>query len=301
MQGKQAPKLHKDGHRGNDDILLQFQFAKMAGCTPGKSALHGTGLFTLKSAILAGDRILSEAPLVECKLLVEDDAASTMVDKLLDDLSRLQKTDATTVYWLAKKNGKVDGKSADQWTAELRNHSPDALSGAVDAVLKVSINYSSSNKGKMTGLFKTLNLVNHSCTPNTARYWNDKQQKMELRAISNIEAGNEILVTYIDQFNSRDQRHSDLGFACICPVCRFDGEVLQVFEDCLRRLRESFKTLKEFQLQYLGGKPFEESSRSLVAAIVDDPNLETALHAAKVVIEIITDVFHLNSMRLATA
>ena len=251
--------------------------------------------------ILAGGRILSEAPLVECKLLVEDDAASTVVHKLLDDLSRLQKTNATTVYWLAKKNGKVDGKSADQWTEELRNHSPDALNGAVDTFFQASINYSSSNNGKMTGLFKTLNLVNHSCTPNAARYWNDKQQQMELRAISDIEPGKEILVTYIDQFNSREQRHSDLGFACVCPVCRFGGAALQVFEDCLRRLRKSFTTLKEFQLQYFGGKPFEESSRSLVTAIVGDGNLETALDAAKNVIEIITDVFHLNSMRLATA
>ena len=58
---------------------------------------------------------------------------------------------------------------------------------AIAGFLQGSINLSSPSKGKVRGLFEMLSLVNHSCTPNAERDWNDDQQKRELRATIRIE------------------------------------------------------------------------------------------------------------------
>ena len=273
----------------------------MAKCLPGKSTLHGTGLFAIQTTILTGERILSEALMVESTLVEGDDAASTAFHKLFEDLSKLQKSDATTVHWLAEKNGYKSDKSIDQWTHELQHNSGDVLEGAVAGFLRGSINFSSLSKGKVRGLFKMLSLINHSCAPNAERYWNDDEQKMELRATIGIQRGQEILVSYIDQFNERSKRHSDLHFDCKCRVCSLEGPPLYDWENTLEMLRSSFQTLEEFQSQYLHGTDSEKASTGLISAIAQDPRMENALQAAQNVYTTINKKLRLISRRITQA
>jgi hypothetical protein len=144
-----------------------------------------------------------------------------------------------------------------------------------------------------------LNLANHSCAPNADRYWNEDQKKMELRATIKIKPGEEVMVSYIDQFKDRSKRHSDLHFDCECLVCSLEGPQLYDWEKRLEIVRSSFQTLEELQLQYLRGTDFEKGSTGLISAIAEDPRTENAIQAAENVVTIINQELGLVSRRLA--
>ncbi|KAJ3168050.1 SET and MYND domain-containing protein 3 [Geranomyces variabilis] len=71
------------------------------------------------------------------------------------------------------------------------------------------------------GMFPTLALVNHSCSPNTAIIFNGS--KATLRSIKPIAAGEEVLQSYTEIAEPRHIRQRELQqtyfFTCVCPVC----------------------------------------------------------------------------------
>lgn len=89
-------------------------------------------------------------------------------------------------------------------------------------------------------LFLTLALLNHSCASNSS--WargGEDPRVLELRAIKNIKAGEEVSVNYISvegRYSSRNDRQQRLfegwGFKCICPLCESGLE-----EDIKLRIR----------------------------------------------------------------
>lgn len=101
-------------------------------------------------------------------------------------------------------------------------------------------------------LFLTLALLNHSCAPNTA--WaraGDNVRLLELRAIRDIEAGEEITVNYI----SVEGRYSDTAarqtrlqegwaFTCVCHLCqtRAEDEVKAEIQELQTRMTEACDT-----------------------------------------------------------
>jgi hypothetical protein len=85
--------------------------------------------------------------------------------------------------------------------------------------------------GTETGVFEICSRFNHSCVPNASFVWNVYSRKMEVRAVEEIEEGEEIFVSYLggqahDLF-SRDGRRKDLqdryDFVCQCTVCSLDA------------------------------------------------------------------------------
>ncbi|KAK7690039.1 hypothetical protein QCA50_006684 [Cerrena zonata] len=73
---------------------------------------------------------------------------------------------------------------------------------------------------------------NHSCTPNcVAKYIIAPQQvvKMELVALHNIAAGDELTIPYLDPalpYETRqDALQSNYGFQCACQLCIFQGRI----------------------------------------------------------------------------
>lgn len=80
----------------------------------------------------------------------------------------------------------------------------------------------------MFGLFMQEARMNHSCLPNTVCAWNQELGKRTVRAVRDIEAGEEITKAYVDSHGDREARMQCLlyryGFTCTCVACR--GESL---------------------------------------------------------------------------
>lgn len=86
-------------------------------------------------------------------------------------------------------------------------------------------------------VFPTFSRCNHSCTPNVANCFNTVTEKHMLHAVRDIEAGEEICVSYIDKlWRSPREREESLGmwgFECECAACEVPGGV----ESMRRRMR----------------------------------------------------------------
>lgn len=73
------------------------------------------------------------------------------------------------------------------------------------------------------GIFLISSRINHSCLPNVHHSWNSVLREENIRAISFIRTGQEILMTYVGMQGSRAERQahfrSRLGFECTCQFC----------------------------------------------------------------------------------
>ncbi|GAA6004549.1 hypothetical protein JCM10207_000929 [Rhodosporidiobolus poonsookiae] len=67
--------------------------------------------------------------------------------------------------------------------------------------------------------------LNHSCRPNVERTWDEDANKMVFVALTDIEAGEEFTVAYVDVLYSSTNRQARVqsicGFTCVCEVCTF--------------------------------------------------------------------------------
>lgn len=72
----------------------------------------------------------------------------------------------------------------------------------------------------------TAALFNHSCSPNAVVVFPNGSKEMVVVAIANIEAGQEVLTSYVDVSLPRHMRQTDLkkqyGFDCDCTLCALD-------------------------------------------------------------------------------
>ena len=243
----------------------------MITCLPGQSPIHGMGVIA-HNDIAQGQRMLSEAPALE---MVSNAAPSASNDKLFDDIQKLDKKDRTALLLLVKKeNSAYKSMTIDTFANQLSNPTFEIS----EAVLKVFFSYSypfgSERKAAVYRLFKALRFLNHSCDPNAELCWDDKAGQMVLRATKPIAAGWEIVVSYIDQFNERCKRHSNLGFVCGCPVCAFTGETKEKVEAAIVRLGEAFKTLGAFRTQYPACTSdfVKIADEGFVQAVIRDPH-----------------------------
>ena len=88
-----------------------------------------------------------------------------------------------------------------------------------------------------TGLFPLLCLVNHSCLPNaTTRYSSWKGRTMvRVEALRDVEKGEELSVSYIDETQTVAQRENALaayGFKCACARCVAETGREAVSDEC---------------------------------------------------------------------
>ncbi|WPH02562.1 Smr domain-containing protein [Acrodontium crateriforme] len=63
-------------------------------------------------------------------------------------------------------------------------------------------------------LFPRVGMLNHSCRPNAEASFNSQSRMMIVRAITQIECGDEITIAYQNPFKARLQRWECLGFEC---------------------------------------------------------------------------------------
>lgn len=89
------------------------------------------------------------------------------------------------------------------------------------------------NDGGGMALFPLVSVLNHSCWPNVTHH-TDEKDRMVVRAIAPIEAGEEICDSYINIYQGRKGRQTDIlqayGFVCACPRCEGDDANSRVEE-----------------------------------------------------------------------
>ncbi|KAK0184995.1 hypothetical protein F5146DRAFT_1144649 [Armillaria mellea] len=76
--------------------------------------------------------------------------------------------------------------------------------------------------GIYTGVWDKLSRLNHSCSPNICRKWNTASFSMQIRAVRDVEEGEELTTAYCAILNPSAKRQSDLaayGFRCTCTGC----------------------------------------------------------------------------------
>lgn len=104
-----------------------------------------------------------------------------------------------------------------------------------------------TRKDARVGVFLQASRFNHSCRPNVSRYWDSDTQEMVFRAIRDVQAGDELCLSYIDVdvLATRAQRVAGIEpafrFTCVCEACTLKGEEAQVSD----RRRTSLKRLYE--------------------------------------------------------
>lgn len=91
---------------------------------------------------------------------------------------------------------------------------------ALKTFFSYSIPFGREDDAEVHRLFDELCFLNHSCRPNAILCWDDSTGEMRLHATEDIEAGNEICVSYLtNPFQTKDDRKRELGFNCLCGVC----------------------------------------------------------------------------------
>ena len=87
----------------------------------------------------------------------------------------------------------------------------------------------SDSKSK-NGVFPNLSRFNHSCVPSAEFRWHEKMYRQEIRAIRDIDPGEEITLCYFTvevMEKSRIDRQKYLedhyGFRCDCQACSLEG------------------------------------------------------------------------------
>ncbi|KAM0330055.1 hypothetical protein ACHAQA_004226 [Verticillium albo-atrum] len=100
----------------------------------------------------------------------------------------------------------------------------------VELLCKIKTNaFTRSEAGEGLFLDTTLAMVNHSCVPNAVVAFSGR--RAFLRALREIEEGEEIEISYIDYTQSLEHRRKALElyfFECVCPRCKEDLDNYQV-------------------------------------------------------------------------
>ena len=217
---------------------------------PGK----GKGLFATRR-ITEGQVILEEHPLfkyTDPMSLYEfktfhyphmDEKTKSMILQLHDPAENIKNLDRKTLKELNRKD------------PILLRHYKEAQSDKMNKIFRIIqgnriiiCDDSALYSGYQYGLYDKISLINHSCVANAALSWvmGDFTRK-QVRAIMNIEKGEEIQVMYLGEpefvcgsreFRRQQLLKSRLLCLCQCSVCTLEGEDLEDNEWMRTKLEE---------------------------------------------------------------
>jgi hypothetical protein len=130
----------------------------------------------------------------------------------------------------------IDGLSRKDQEAFFSMSQDMVVHGLVKSVLGIWLTnaYAAGPVGSLiTAIFTNVCRLNHACSPNTARYWNEALGKQEVHAAREIAVGDELTLSYIGgEGATREQRRDYLqqhfGFLCACSLCSLTGASSQV-------------------------------------------------------------------------
>lgn len=184
---------------------------------PGK----GKGLFATKN-IARGSRIMAESPL----FLLADKG----VTEIPIAVASLSSTQQQTLFELSSDWPMENILELTEWMKHLQSFDVrrivelKGMSPRRQAIAIAIVETNAHTTGAGSGLFPEASRINHSCIPNVYHSWNTALGKTTIHAIRDIEAGEELLTTYIPLLLARQQRHDEqhlghYGFQCKCQAC----------------------------------------------------------------------------------
>lgn len=143
-----------------------------------------------------------------------------------------------------------------------------------------------SNSKSRNGIFPKLSRFNHSCAPSAEFSWNESDNRQEIRAIRDIEAGDEICVCYFTtnvQVMGREDRRAYLqshyGFLCDCKACSLPRPHNEADDDMRAKIKSLAEKLNDLLYEWvdLSSSSSEEEETD---GDVTNADLRRALHLA---------------------
>ncbi|KAI4537005.1 hypothetical protein MG293_013208, partial [Ovis ammon polii] len=105
------------------------------------------------------------------------------------------------------------------------------------------------------GLYPSMSLLNHSCDPNCSIVFNGPH--LLLRAVRDVEAGEELTICYLDMLMTSEERRKQLRdqycFDCDCFRCQTqdkDADMLTGDEQVWKEVQESLKKIEELKAHW---------------------------------------------------
>ncbi|PVI06839.1 SET domain-containing protein [Periconia macrospinosa] len=127
------------------------------------------------------------------------------------------------------------------------------------------------NTGTDIGLFPRIARINHSCQPNAAYVWNERERKRVVYASRAIRAGEEISDSYIPLLIPREERKKRLeryGFQCSCEACLLRGKKGRESDERRVEISTIFKELEAYNTTISSSQTVnkEEEKKAIDAA-----------------------------------
>lgn len=188
--------------------------------SPGK----GLGVFAAHNLEL-GTIIMREAPILTITPATAQDVLSSTSPPTISQL----------VHAEYARLSEVEKHAILELTYSVLPADLEKYNGKLD-ILGLIFRNNAYNTGDSIGLFPRIARINHSCKPNAAYYWNEKQRRRMVYATREIEAGEEIYVSFISLLLPREERRRKLaryGFTCVCDACT-QAPVAQAQSDAAR-------------------------------------------------------------------
>lgn len=183
--------------------------------------------------IRRGELILEEAPVLTVRRL--------------DDLGQLP-------AWSEEIREELDKCSEEQqaqfWSlADV--HAQDGSKTVAGVVRTNGLPVDLEDGVERLGIYGTVSRFNHSCGNNVHNAWQADRKLEALHALRDVEAGEELCITYIDIFQERCLRRQELlqtfKFSCGCPVCSLPQEQQEASDRARFRLRQLREVLPQSQ------------------------------------------------------
>ncbi|KAH9852355.1 SET domain-containing protein [Lenzites betulinus] len=173
----------------------------------------GQGLVASR-AISRGELILAESPLIVQGQLYTNDT-------ILTALAALSKAQQREYFALANAHPGVHPPPLGVFkTNVLPCGDHNALTGA---------------SASIGAVFALGSRFNSSCTSNVNNYWPAEREQITFWAVRDIPEGEELLISYSEQFAGRDERRawlkSRFGFQCACVACSRTGAELRASDE----------------------------------------------------------------------
>jgi hypothetical protein len=183
-----------------------------------RSTTHGLGLFATRSFV-AGETICAESPLIRGEDNPDADDLSASDWRLLKQLAPCNVPPETAADAPALSPG--DGGLLDH----IRN----------------------ANELPQAGICPVLSRANHACDARAQFEWDPVAHRELLNAIAPISEGDEIFVTYTEDFATTAERQAVLqdekGFACSCPLCSLPPPEREARDRTLVELRKRHESI----------------------------------------------------------
>lgn len=104
---------------------------------------------------------------------------------------------------------------------------------------------------KPSGCLTEKQRLNHDCRPNAAYFFDHDTLTHYVHAISDINPGTEITITYIDPHMPRRKRVTQLttswGFTCSCSLCTLHPELSRASDDRLSQINALSDRLEDWE------------------------------------------------------